>query len=484
MPNALAYLMLALWPLASLAMFRRLPLEKALIWTILGGYLLLPPIAAMDLPLVPPMDKFSIPTLSAALICLFVLRLRLSLWPANRLARLLVLGFFLGAIPTVLTNRDPILFETLAGTDPIQFVTGSLPGLTLRDTLSALIGQALVLLPFLMARQFLASEDGLRALLVALVVAGLAYSIPALIEIRLSPQINVWVYGFFQQSFLQAIRNGGYRPVVFLPHGLWLALFVLTTAMAATALFRVSEGAARRRYMLAAGYLVLLLWLCKSLGAFAMGMVLLPLLLFAGPRTQIRVAVCLALVATVYPMLRNAHLIPLDAIMEQAESVSADRAQSLGFRFENEELLLERAAEKPWFGWGLWGRNLTHDPETGQITTVPDGQWIIVFGTFGWLGYICTFGLLALPVLLTARRMWRHGADAVSPFVLPLVLTLTATMMDMLLNATLIPFTWLTAGAILGHLEDSRARSPARALFGGTQAMTAAAPAKGPRTIL
>ena len=36
------------------------------------------------------------------------------------------------------------------------------------------------------------------------------------------------------------IREGGFRPIVFLQHGLWLALFVCTSLMAAIALARVN----------------------------------------------------------------------------------------------------------------------------------------------------------------------------------------------------------------------------------------------------
>ena len=159
------------------------------------------------------------------------------------------------------------------------------------------------------------------------------------------------------------------------------------------------------------------------------------------------------IIAIGYPMLRNAGLIPIDAILAQAESFSAERAQSLEYRFNNENQLLARAAEKPLFGWGGWGRSLIRHPETGEILSIPDGRWIIVFGTFGWLGYICEFGLLALPLIMMWMYIRSHRDAALSPWVAPLTLVLGITMMDMLLNATLTPLTWLTAGAILGHAE-------------------------------
>ena len=39
--------MLFAWPLVAVALFQRLSADRALIWTILGGYLLLPPLAAV-----------------------------------------------------------------------------------------------------------------------------------------------------------------------------------------------------------------------------------------------------------------------------------------------------------------------------------------------------------------------------------------------------------------------------------------------------
>ncbi|TYB89844.1 hypothetical protein [Oceaniovalibus sp. ACAM 378] len=484
MPNPLAYLMLAIWPLVTLLMFRRMSVERALIWSILGGYLFLPPLAEFNLPLVPSMDKTSIPALSAALVLVFAMGKRFALLPQAKVARLLVLVFVLGAIPTVLTNRDPLFFEVLQNSDPVQFVTGFLPGLNIRDIGSVLIGQAITLLPFLLARQFLATATGLREMLVALVIGGLIYSVPSLIEIRVSPQINIWVYGFFQHSFEQMMRDGGFRPIVFLPHGLWLALFVLMTLVAAAALFRQAEGQQRVRLMMVTGYLAVLLVLCKSLASMMYGVALVPLVLFASPKAQIRVALVFALIAVTYPMLRNFQLVPLDWILAQAESYSPDRAQSLGFRFNNEQILLERAAEKDLFGWGGWGRNLIRHSETGQILSIPDGRWIIVFGTFGWVGYIAEFGLLALPVFLLSRYMRADLAGRISPHAVPLTLMLAITLIDMLLNATLIPFTWMLAGAVLGHLEKVRAGDPLRAPLTHPPVIGSAPVATGRRTIL
>jgi len=471
MPNAVAYLALLLWPFACLVLFRRTSVERAVIWSLLGGYLLLPPIANFNLPLVPSLDKNSIPGISAFLIAVVVLRERIAIWPASWTARVLLVGFVLGAVPTVLQNADPIVFESVANSAPINFESWSLPGLGLRDVVSALGGQVIVILPFLLARQFLASEVGIRRFLVALVDAGVAYSFPALIEIRLSPQMNTWIYGFFQHEFLQTMRSGGFRPLVFLTHPLWFAFFILSALLSAAALTKGTDDVQRKRFMLAMVYLACLLLLCKSLASLAYGLCLVPVVLFAGPRTQVQIAIAFALAATIYPLLRGTGIVPVDDILAWANSVNPVRAASLAYRFDNEGLLLERAAERPWLGWGGWGRNLIHDGETGELLTIPDGRWIIVFGTYGWLGYICEFGLLSLPILMLGRAMLRRSGPAVSPYAATMALILGINMVDMLLNAALTTITWMMAGAVLGHAERQAAQSRAKKAtrVGGTE---------------
>ena len=84
------------------------------------------------------------------------------------------------------------------------------------------------------------------------------------------------------------------------------------------------------------------------------------------------------------------------------------------------------------------------------------GQWIITSGHYGWLGFIAMVGLLALPVLGLWCEARRPGAAPVSMAVSTLSLILAVNMLDLLPNATLIPLTWLIAGALLGQVEEMR----------------------------
>lgn len=458
MPNAFAYLMLMIWPAVCLVLFRRLGLERAIVWSILGGYLLLPPRAEFDLPLVPNFDKTSIPNLCALVFCILIARRRVPVWPETRLVRVLLVAFLAGTVATVLTNTDPIHFRSIFATEPVSFITHSLPGLRPIDVASVLSSQAIALIPFVLGWAFLSSRTGTRELLLALVAGGLAYSVPALAEIRLSPQINIWVYGFFQHDFGQMMREGGFRPIVFLPHGLWIAFFFMTALLSSAALARDADRGARSRFLAAMVYLAFVLYLCKSLAPFLYGLALTPVLLVTSPRLQVRLALGFAAIAVLYPVLRDYGLVPTDRLLAWAEAIDPRRAQSLAYRFENEAMLLERAHERRLFGWGIWGRNLVRDLQTGDLISVPDGEWIIVFGTFGWVGYISKMGLLAAPLYLLWRRL-RHGTP--SRPVATLAVILAITLVDMLINAILTPYTWMIAGAVLGYCEREMPRAAA-----------------------
>lgn len=439
--------MLAVWPVATVAMFRHLPLRSALVWAVVGAYLVLPPVAKLDLPAVPDLDKYSLPNLFVAYALLFVLRRRIDWMPQSPVGKALVLLYVLGPFGTILTNPDPI-----------PFAMGQVPGLKLYDAFSTIAYQVFWILPLVFGRQFLGDPAGLRVLARILVIAGLAYSLPMLIEARLSPQMNVWVYGFFQHDFFQTIRNGGFRPVVFLPHGLWVAVFTLTSMMCALLLLRIGPAETRPKTMAALLYLAfMLVVICKSAGVLAYAVALCPLMLFARPRTQVLIAGLLAVVVLVYPLLRGLHLVPLDQILQFADSLSPERAYSLNFRIQNEELLLARAEERPWFGWGSYGRNFMHDPVTGEMINIADGQWIITLGMYGWCGFIATFGLAVLPLLLLTREVFLGRAEDITRMTAGWAIILSASMLDMLPNATQVPLTWLMTGALLGEAERLRA---------------------------
>lgn len=340
-PNEFAYFMLLVWPVIATVLFRRLPREKALIWSILAAYMLLPPLANFDLPAVPNMDKFVISNLCALALTIWVLNEKLSIFPKSMIGRVLIVFYVISPFATVLANPDPIVRGVY-----------SAQGMRLYDSLAIVSYQLIALIPFFLARQLLGTAAAMKAIAGALVVAGLVYSLPMLLEVRLSPQINIWIYGFFQHDFSQSMRAGGFRPMVFMPHGLWVAFFALMAAMSALVVLRQGQPEDRPRQLGFFLYLLMVLYLCKSVGPMVYALGLTPVILLLGRRWQLLLAAMLGVIVITYPLLRGAHLVPLDAILDYALAYSPERYQSLNFRVMNEEELLARAMERPLFGWG------------------------------------------------------------------------------------------------------------------------------------
>lgn len=275
----------------------------------------------------------------------------------------------------------------------------------------------------------------------------------------MSPQLNNMVYGFFPHSWIQHIRNGGYRPLVFLSHGLELGIFFAVCLIGTAGLLRVAPKDKRPMLWLALAWLFGTLVLCKTLGALIIAVVLLPVILLLGIRTQLMVAAIFAGLVLLYPTTRSLDFFPTERLLSFAASVgSPDRVNSLDFRFINEDMLLEHANERPLFGWGTYGRNRVFD-ENGNDISVTDGAWVILFGVFGWVGYLARFGLLTIPILLLMLRR----RDDLHPASAALCVALAANLLDLLPNAGLTPITWLMAGAVVGRLELGRIEDEAPA---------------------
>ena len=445
MPNIFAYLALLSWPIVAIILFRLLPLQKALVWTIIGGYLLLPSATEIKLPMMPPIDKTLVTSLPALVLCLLMAPPQPPTQaPMAVTGRHVLLTLFmiviLSPVLTVLQNSEPII-------DGRTF----LPGLRLYDAVS-LISQFLVsLTPLWLGFRYLNSREGVRTILEVLAIGGLAYTIPALFEVRMSPQLHTWIYGFFPHTFAQHMREDGFRPLVFLTHGLMVGIYFCIAAIAAMTLYREArrEGRPAIYWLMAAIWLLVVLYLSKNFGAMFIAMVLTTAVFLLGRRPMLIIGLVVATVVMLYPILRGAGWIPVDAVHEFVQSINAERAASLKFRLDNEDALLARASEKPVLGWGSWGRDLLHDPDTGRLISIVDGIWVGVIGSFGWIGYIGRFGLLTSPILFFALRR-RAVGDSFLPY--GLIIALSATLIDLLPNSGLVNYVWLMAGAVAGHV--------------------------------
>jgi hypothetical protein len=442
--NLFAPLALLVWPAICLKIYINTPSNKATFWTILGGLLLLPVGYNFDFPLIPPLDKNSIPCLTTLLGCLWIAKPQIQLWSRHKFG---LIEFLLAAvifIPFVTSelNQDPIIYQAI-----------QLPGLTHYDAISTIIQQVILIIPFILGRRLFRSTAYCEYFLSSITMAMLLYSPLMLLEVRLSPQLHTWIYGYFPHSFLQQIRFDGFRPVVFLGHGLIVAFFTVMSFVSATVLWRSGTKIRIWKAGKITIYLGMLLILCKSFASIAYGMILGSLICWFSPRRQLHAACLMAIIVIGYPLLRMEDMIDTDYLVSVAADIDDKRAESLKYRFDNENLLLQHARERFMFGWGGWSRNRVYNDEGNDIS-VTDGGWIITLGQFGFLGFIAKFGLLALPVF-RASRVLRYCASARERAHLAgLGLLLAISLIDLLPNGFLTPFTWLLAGALLGRTEE------------------------------
>jgi hypothetical protein len=485
MPNAFASLVLYSFPILVIVLFWKLPVPRALVISILGGYLFLPESVGIDLPVLPPIDKTLVPSLAAAIMCLLMSRKASGPPLRGAAVRMPPRGSTGWGTPSasetaptaplqrtkrgrgVFTLLFMVLFLVPALTvyynpEPVSAGPGWIQGLVPYDVGSLVLQLMVAFLPFWLAQRFLARPEDHVMLLRAFVISGLGYSLLCLYEIRMSPQLNVMFYGFFPHEFLQHMRAGGFRPIVFLHHGLWLGIYLAMAILSAVTLFLWSRrngkpGLTAFGWMGAALWLILVLFLSKAVGAFALVLLFVPVALMAGVQGQLLFAMIVAGVTLFYPLLRGAGWIPVDTVYEVAQSFSQERADSLKFRLDNEDLLLERAAEKPLAGWGSWGRNLLYESYSGKLLTIPDGAWIIIIGSFGWVGYIAHFGILTAPLFLLGLARRKLGLSVESS---GLAMVLAINLMDLVPNATLTPLTYLVAGALCGRYALATSTTP------------------------
>lgn len=455
--NTFSILVFYLWIPIALWGAYRWPPAKAAALLLLLPLMFLPEQVYFKIPGLPIFNKERIAVFWLYVGILLFHRDRLGSVHLGRWVKLFMLLLVGGNVITIFANSDALKYGAV-----------DVPAHVPYDAVHAIVIDAFdYVLPFLAGAAMFKGRKDLRLLFRLLVGAGMVYSILQLIEIRLSPQLHNWVYGFFPHSFLQTLRGGGFRPTVFMIHGLAVAMFNLVALMAASALYKLKLRAFRIPSGWAFPYLWLVLVLSKSMAALLYSLVAVPLILFASPKTQLRVAVLLGAIVLVYPAFRGAGLIPVDDINAWVTSeLGEERAGSIMTRFVNEERLLERADERYFFGWGWYGRAYPYDAETGHASGIRDGDWIITVGDWGRVGFFGKYLLLLLPLFMAARRLKWVRPEGDRRLLAALGLIIAFSAFDLLPNGNFNYLVFLFSGAVMsssaGILRDQAQRRRAR----------------------
>lgn len=457
-----AQLVLLLWLPVILYLFQRFPSRTAIIYSFVGGFLFLPRRTGFKLPLIPDYEGMTA-TCYGILIATF-------LYDRERFNRF---KFHPIDIPMLCWCCSPILSSL---TNDLGFYDGF--NTTLEYT--AMWG-----LPYFLGRLYLDNLAGMSELAVTLLKGGILYIPMGLYEIKASPQIHNMVYGFFAHpsGISQSLRGSTYRPSVFMEHGLVMAMFMFTVTLTAVWLWQAQFpltilGQPMSVWSL---LLILTLFLIKSSGAYGY-LIYGFLILFVAKFTKLNIPILLIMALIIYYLyLGVTGQFDGEAIVDWiATNYDADRAQSLGFRFFNEESLRVKAQERMLFGWGGWGRNRIFEYNSqGELVdkSVTDSQWIITFGINGVFGLASLTTSLLLPVFLFAvkrypAKTWFHPKVAPSAV---LGVCLTLFVFDSLLNVTFNPTFPLICGGLSGLVAK-----PAESLTGEAKS---AATLSTPKTV-
>lgn len=450
MTSTFAEIVLGLSIPLMVGVFFVMPPVRAALVVALGSEMFLPELVTFKLPLMPYFGKHTLPYLCILIACLLRCPGRVTKPPKEKWILLLALLSIAGGVLTSIYNTDPLLF----GKEGQVFV----PGLNIKDGFFMGISTFVATyLPFYLGYALFRKSDDLDKLASGLAIAGLLYIPFALVELRLSPQWHRWIYGYAQHGFVQTLRpGGGYRPMVFMPHGLALAQFfmVATFCLVVLAKCRRTLVGLPIRFLAWTQFVVLLA--CKSFGAITFAVLGVPLLALSKPKRQLRVAVVLAWIVLCYPLLRLSGIFPVARMLDAFASVQAQRADSLAFRFRHEDALLARARERVLFGWGQYDRNLVHNDQ-GRVVSVTDGHWIICVSANGLAGFISNFAPLLIPVFLTRRHL-ALLADEKSKLVMAgLAFTLTILTVDLIPNGLWNSYPFLIGGALTRRSREAKA---------------------------
>jgi hypothetical protein len=420
------------WIPLTIFFFFKFKSHHAVLFSVIGGWLLLPT-AGFDLPGLPEYTKST--SIAIGLIS--------GGWLSGARQQVRY-NFSIYDIPMFLWCISP-------------FISSMTNKLGLYDGLSTAFQQVVVWgIPYIAARIYFDTSDKLYDLCIGIIIGGLVYLPLCLYEIRMSPELNKTLYGFFPHSWLQHKRYGGWRPIVFMHHGLMVALWMATSSIALFWLWR--EKKILQIKGLPASFIVVALFITTVLCKSANGWVALAIgsgFYFVYRKFETNLPFRLLLLSVpIYAGFRISGIISGEDIQTLATSIfDAERVSSLSIRILQEDLFIKKAMESPLFGWGGYNRGWPVDPITGEVQIKwVDSLWLITFSKNGFFGLVSMLAaLLTGPWLIfrsNRKNMQQHGIPTLISTILGLVIVLF--MIDCLVNGMINPIYTMISGSLVG----------------------------------
>ncbi len=426
------------WIPITLILFANFQNHRAAFYSILIGWLFLPQ-SVIALPGLPDFSK----SLAISVSVLF----GLIIFDSAKLRELKISKF---DIPILIFLLTPI-------------ATSLSNGLGLWDGLSSSVGTIMIWgIPYMVGRIYFNELTRASELFHLVIVGGLIYVPFVLFEARMSPKLHDMVYGYTQHSWAQHIRYGGWRPKVFMQHGLMVALWMAITAIAAFWNWRI--GLHKKILGLPAFFVFAVLCIATLLCKSGNGLIILVIgclsyLPFRLMRSTI-LLILLLLSLPVYMGVRStATWDGVEALEILSMVVDDERTGSVRARMKQEDHFSEKALERPFLGWGGWKRSFPYNDKGRQMTRGVDALWVIIFGKNGYIGLaglvltVMTGSWLILRSYKT-RRESLSGNDY--DFVIALAVIPVLFMLDCLYNAMISPVYILISGSLVAlYLSES-----------------------------
>lgn len=429
-------LMMYGWPLLGVILFSKMPAHRAAAILVVGGLLFLPNYSYYNVPIIPAYDK-------SAAIAMALMAGWISSGAKERLK------WHIMDLPMLLwVFASPVLTSLSNGLGLYDGVSGSV---------SAYLSWGAF---YLAGRLFFQERESLRVLFLGIIIGGLLYILPILFEVRMSPQLSYMFYGFFPHSFAQHVRYGGYRPIVFMEHGLMVSLWMSMSAVMAFWAWRSKEIKDIKGIpilvvtaVLAAGVV-----LCKSANGIVFMLLGFLAALAWGRKGRTGFMLILFMIVPGYILFRLQNFITVEELIANLGRIfDPERIESLSVRLRQEDLFGARTMMQPFFGWGSFGRGWPMDPLTGLTIGWVDSLWVIVsntYGIFGLVVWLGGMGLGALAHLVSLARPRPLGSAPLPSHAWPAValsLVVTLFLLDSLMNGMVNPVYILCAGALVSY---------------------------------
>lgn len=346
----------------------------------------------------------------------------------------------------------PVFFWCLAG-----FISSVTNGLGVWDGMSAMLGKVTQWgIPYFIGRLYFDRLSHLRDLALGIFLGALVYIPFCIYEIIMSPRLHKIVYGWHPHHFGQTKRGGGWRPQVFMEHGLMNAMWMASGTLAGLRLYFTKQLGKRLPVipipsLVAVIAVTITFFLCKSMGATLLMLAGLGAIIVTTRTKRSLLLFVLMLYPSFYMITRGTGMWDAENLLNVIRAqTSEERSGSLEFRIQNENILSEKARERLIFGWAGWKRAWVYN-DAGETISIPDGLWIIALGQNGVFGLANLTLAILLPQLLFLRmyppKRWSEpGVAAVC--ALPVLLAIF--MVDNLLNNMYNPVLLVVAGGLNG----------------------------------